>query len=130
MAMSTSRSRRAGRPGAGRFEAGDDGAAFAASAATAACVAAACVLPSLFDPRAERVFDEPKVLILRSVAALAVASALTWAVAARRSFRVSTLEIPQAAAPLAAVAMLTIAYVTASLASIAPRIAWDGAYVR
>src|SRR5437763_11840244 len=85
MTTITSRSRRAGRPVSGVVEAEDRRAAdLAAAAATAACVAAACVVQSLFDPRAERIFDEPKVLILRSVAAIAAASALMWAIAGRR----------------------------------------------
>jgi len=71
-------------------------------------VTAACVVPSLFDPRAERIFDEPKVLILRSVAAIAAASALMWAIAGRRSIRTMTSDIRQAAAPLAATALLAV----------------------
>ena len=131
MGKSTSRSRPTRQLVAGVADAADRrGAEFAAAAGTAACLVAACIVPSLFDPRAERIFDEPKILILRSVAVLAAAALLMWVIECRRSPWLITSGISRAAAPLAAAAMLTAAYVTAWLSSIAPRIAWDGAYIR
>jgi tetratricopeptide (TPR) repeat protein len=131
MAKSTSRSRPTRQIVAGVANDADRSVAeFAAAAGTAACLAAACIVPSLFDPRAERIFDEPKVLILRSVAVLAAACLLTWVIECRRSPWLITSAIGRQTAPLAAAALLTAAYVTAWLSSIAPRIAWDGAYVR
>ena len=102
----------------------------AAGAALSACVAAAVIVPCVFDPRAERVFDEPKVLILRSVAPLAVTALVVWTIAVRHRRSIVAARFRDARALLISAAILTAAYVTASLASIAPRIAWDGAYVR
>src|SRR2546425_3682787 len=79
MGKSTSRSRPTRQLVAGVADAADRrGAEFAAAAGTAACLVAACIVPSLFDPRAERIFDEPKILILRSVAVLPAAGLLAW----------------------------------------------------
>jgi len=98
--------------------------------AIAACLAAASIAPCLFDPRAERVFDEPKVLIVRSVAALAAAALLVWAIDCRHRPSVIVSRLRDARALLIATAIVTAAHVTASLSSSAPRVAWDGAYVR
>jgi O-antigen ligase/tetratricopeptide (TPR) repeat protein len=94
-----------------------------------ACLAAACVIPALFDPRAERVFDEPKAIVLWSLAAVAAAALLVCTT--QRSCRLSDVVAPRdARALLVAVGMLIVAYLAASVSSLAPRIAWEGAYVR
>ena len=86
MAKNPSRSRPTSQLVAGVADASDLRVAeFAAAAGMAACLVAACIVPSLFDPRAERIFDEPKILLLRSVALLGAASLLTWVIACRRS---------------------------------------------
>ncbi|PYR32444.1 MAG: hypothetical protein DMF92_02105, partial [Acidobacteria bacterium] len=131
MAKNPSRSRPTSQLVAGVADASDLRVAeFAAAAGMAACLVAACIVPSLFDPRAERIFDEPKILLLRSVAVLGAASLLTWVIACRRSSWLITFGIRSVTAPLKAAVVLTAAYVTASVSSIAPGIAWDGAYVR
>ena len=102
----------------------------AGGAAAAACLVAASVVPSLFDARAERIFDEPKILILRSVAALAAAFLLVWTIADRHHGQGFAAEAGRARAPLVAASSLVAACLVASFFSIAPRIAWDGGYVR
>jgi len=102
----------------------------AGGAAAGACLVAATVVPSLFDARAERIFDEPKILILRSVAALASAFLLVWVIAGRYQRRGLAAEAGRARAPLFAASSFVAAYLMASIFSIAPSIAWNGAYVR
>jgi len=102
----------------------------AGGAAAAACLVAASVLPSLFDARAERIFEEPKILILRSVAALAAGFLLVWLIVGRNHRQGLTAAAGCARAPLVAASSLVAAYLVASVFSIAPRIAWNGGYVR
>jgi len=98
--------------------------------AAAACLVAAIAVPSLFDARAERVFDEPKILIVRSIAALAAAFLLVCMIGSRRHRHGLAVHAGRARASLLAASSLVATYLVASIFSIAPRIAWDGAYVR
>ena len=102
----------------------------ARAAAFATCLAAACLVPSLFDPRAERVFDAPKALVMWSLAGVAAACMLTVAIADRRRPLADLGRLHAGTAILAAGATMAIASVIAAVGSIAPRAAWTGSYVR
>src|SRR5262245_32667824 len=92
----------------------------AEGAAAAACLVAAIAVPSLFDARAERVFDEPKILIVRSIAALAAAFLLVCMIGGRRHRQGLAVHAGRARASLLAASSLVAAYLVASVFSIAP----------
>ncbi len=104
--------------------------AAAAGLAEAAWLAAVAVVPIFFNPHTERIFEEDKVPLLRSLALLAGASLLVWKVELARRPR-ATRRRPWWRVPLLVPALaLTAAYLLSSFTSVAPAISWRGGYLR
>src|SRR5688572_32097344 len=105
-------------------------AAAAAAVAESAWLAALVAVPVLFNPYSERVFEEPRILLLRSIAALTLGALVIWWIETSRGrpwSRASSIR----QIPLAGVGLFYAAVVVISTAaSISPRISFWGAYLR
>ena len=102
----------------------------AAQAGVAACLVAIWIAATLFDVRADRVFDEPKTLALRCLGAFALWGLLTSLIESRQVRARAAWMIRGATMLVTSVGLLTASYIIASIWSIAPSIAWGGAYLR
>ncbi|MDQ4076925.1 MAG: O-antigen ligase family protein, partial [Chloroflexota bacterium] len=103
---------------------------FAAKVAESGWLAALLVVPILFNLYTERIFEEDKIPLMRSIALLVFVALLIWAIERGRD----ALQIdgrPFWKIPIVLPALvLTGAYLLSTLLSVVPRISFWGAYIR
>lgn len=103
---------------------------YAARLSESAWLAAVVVTPILFNIYTERVFEEDKIPLLRSIALLLLVALVVWAVEqGRESLRISGEPVWKAPLVLPTL-ILTGSYLVSTLLSVMPRISFWGAYVR
>ncbi|MGH2543033.1 MAG: hypothetical protein ACRDIB_09560, partial [Ardenticatenaceae bacterium] len=104
--------------------------AFAARVAESGWLAALVVVPILFNLYTERIFEEDKIPLMRSIALIVFVALVVWVVERGRG----GLQIegrPLWKMPIILLALLlTGAYLLATVFSIVPRISFWGAYIR
>lgn len=104
---------------------------FAARLSESAWLAALIIVPILFNIYTERVFEEDKIPLFRSIALVILIALVVWGVErGRRSvFQVEGRPLWKVPLVLPALALVA-AYLIATIFSIVPRISWWGAYIR
>jgi tetratricopeptide (TPR) repeat protein len=103
---------------------------FAAALAESSWLAAVVLVPVFFNIHSERIFEEDKIPLLRSLALCALGALIVW-LAERGRVALRVRGLPLWRVPLVApAAALGGAYALATLASVNPRISFFGAYLR
>lgn len=104
---------------------------FAARLSESAWLAVLIIVPILFNIYTERVFEEDKIPLFRSIAVMVLIALVVWGVerGRRGAFRVDGQSLWRVPLVLPALALVA-AYLIATVFSIVPRISWWGAYIR
>lgn len=95
-----------------------------------ACLAAIVAIPLLFNARADRAFEEPKVLLLRALASVILSGLVVWIAADGRTVSRIAKRPAWRVPLLAPLLLLAGAYAVSTAFSISPHVSFWGAYRR
>lgn len=105
--------------------------AFAAGIIESGWLAALIIVPILFNVYTERVFEEDKIPLMRSIALVMLLALVVWGLERGKKMFEAQDGRPWWKIPLVVPALvLAGAYVISTVFSIVPRISWWGAYIR